>query len=182
MLGNLASHCKRRLGRLSLANDGAAEASKRGTQLGIGDVVEAAVEGLALRRLERPQRRRRRALLRRRSALDEGEADHRAIAEIAVDALEQHRLAVLDLKREGGGDAQPQGAVPPFAAREGQLDRPAMPRQLLADDRRPLGEQLRLAETLLAADRFGDAREAGADRLHAAAPIVQAIAAQPALR
>src|SRR5260370_29046532 len=115
MLGNLASHCKRGLGRLSLANDGAAEAAKRGAQVGIGDAVEAAVESLALRRLERPQRRRRRALLRGRAALNEGEADHRAIAEIAVDALEQHRPAVRDPQPKGGGAAHPPAAPPALA-------------------------------------------------------------------
>src|ERR1700687_2924760 len=130
MLGRLFSHCKQAHRDSSLADDGAAKAGKRGPQSGVGDAVETAVERLALCRIERPRHGLWRPVQKLRRTLDEGEADHRAIAEIAVDALEQDRLAVLDLERQRRCDAQPQGPIPALAARKGELQRPAMPGKL----------------------------------------------------
>src|SRR5260221_5646811 len=149
--------------RLLAADNGASEAFQRRAQAGIGDAAEAVVKRRSLRRRERAGRWRplRR---RRRSTLDQGQPDHRAIAEIAVDALEQDGLAVLDLQCQRRGDAQPQRAVAALAAREGQLDRPAIASEVVADDRRPLLQQLGLAESLLAEHRLGYARQAGTRR------------------
>src|SRR5205807_176479 len=119
---------------------------------------------------------------RRGGALDECEADHRAIAEIGIDPLEQDRLAMLNFERQGGDDAQPQRAVAALAAREAELDRPAVAREVVADDRRPLLEELGLAQSLLAEHRRGDAGQVGADRLHEAMPLVPALASQRPLR
>ena len=100
MLGRLFSHCKQAHRDSSLADDGAAKAGKRGPQSGVGDAVETAVERLALCRIERPRHGLWRPVQKLRRTLDEGEADHRAIAEIAVDALEQKRRAGHDIVLE----------------------------------------------------------------------------------
>src|SRR6266849_4934770 len=182
MLGNLSGQCKRGCRRLSPADDGTAEAFECCAQGGVCNALETALERLTFRRQQRARRHRRRLLRQGRRPLDEDQPGHRAIAEIAVDALEQNRLAVLDLERQRRGDPQPQRAVAPLAPDEGELDRPALARQRLADDGRPFLEQLRPAEPLLAEHRLGDPRQAGADRPHDATPLLAALACQRRLR
>ena len=74
-----------------------------------------------------------------------------------IDALVANAALPVQMTRE---------LIPAFTAREGQLDRRAMPRQLRADDRRPLGEQLRLGDHADGARWRRDAAEIQGWRSH----------------
>src|SRR5258708_18091955 len=136
MLGNLGGQCKRGR-RSSPADYGAAEAFERDAQGRVANAVEPAVERLRLGGQQRAGWGWRRMLRQGRRSLDEGDPGHRAITEIAVDAFEKDRLAVLDFEGQRRRDAQSQRAVTPLAAPEGQLDRPALAGPAFARHGRP---------------------------------------------
>src|SRR5262245_29742223 len=80
---------------------------------------------------------------------------------------------MLRLEREGGSDAQPQGAGAALAARKGQTLGRELRRELGAHQRFPLGDELRLAEAALAQRGAGDSRHFGGDRAQAAASVLR---------
>src|SRR5579864_1075981 len=91
------------------ADHGRPEPAQRLTQLALGHGRDALVEIALLGRAQR-SRLRRPADDRFGQALDEDDARHRAIAEETIDTLDDDRLEMLRLGREGRGNAEPQRA------------------------------------------------------------------------
>ena len=92
---------------LAAADHRLAESPQRVAQRVILDIGEAPVKDLPLGRGERARPRWRRLGRPRRWALLQGQPRHRVVAEEGVDALDQHRLAMLDLGAEAGRDGGP---------------------------------------------------------------------------
>src|SRR6185437_14700697 len=106
--------------------DNGAESRQCRTQLRVRDSSDSGLDFALFFRAQFAQARWRRLGIKRRS-LDEDESRNGAIAEERIDAFDQHRLEMLRLGREGGGDAQTQRAIAPLAARKGE----ALGRQFL---------------------------------------------------
>ena len=169
MLGRAVRQCKT-LGRA--ADDRRPQSFQGGPEFGILDLGDPALEPASLRGLERPRRRGQAPRRRCRRRLPQGKPGDGAITEEGVDALEEHRLAVLDLERAGRGDAQMERAVATLAAREAELLGADGAGDVLADDRRPLGDELRFGEAMLAEHGAGDAWHLGRKRAQPASPLV----------
>src|SRR5262249_41202362 len=105
-----------RLGGASCAEHRTAEPLKQATEFGVLDGFAAGGERCLLGGVERSRRRRRGRLGGGRRALQNGEAGDRAIAEEAVDPLQDARLRMLDLDGRRRGDAEAERAVAPLAA------------------------------------------------------------------
>jgi A/G-specific adenine glycosylase len=78
---------------------------------------------------------------------------------------------MLDLERHARGDSEMERALAPLAAEKAQLLRYGTLGECLADDGRPLRDELRLGEAALAEHRAGNLRHLGGKRAHPAAPF-----------
>src|SRR5665213_197349 len=153
------------------AEDLLPQAFERVAQRVVFNPGQALIERRMLRRVERARRGGGAPRVARQRPLHQSEAGHRAVAEKSVDALENLRLTVLRDQSEGGLDARAQRAVLALPPGEAEFLRHEVPRQILADDGWPLGDELGLAEATLAEHRPGDGRQIGGQRAHAAAPV-----------
>src|SRR5216683_1354349 len=115
-----------------LAQDRGAQSLKRGFKAGIRNLRDTCGQLSGLLGSERPARRRSAPDPLRYRSLNQRESRHGAIAEKAIDALEDLRLAVLHREGRCGADPELEDAILAAPGGEAQLHRQCFACELLA--------------------------------------------------